>query len=186
MLGVDNTSEVLYHYLRALHVKVSTMTVHRLLDTPLGNSMRDISDALDSLHVSNAAYQLPKEYLDELEAPCIVIMNDNDSPFCLIEKIEENAYHPISQPTPESKQTAILTEMDRHCISGRSDGKYYSGEKLQAERYSNVDSTPPTFVSRYHCYFTDTIQHKAQLLNRNITLFSYIMHRASYIFRNII
>ena len=65
------------------------MTVHRLLDTPLGNSMRDISDALDSLHVSNAAYQLPKEYLDELEAPCIVIMNDNDSPFCLIEKIEE-------------------------------------------------------------------------------------------------
>lgn len=89
MLGVDNTSEVLYHYLRALHVKVSTMTVHRLLDTPLGNSMRDISDALDSLHVSNAAYQLPKEYLDELEAPCIVIMNDNDSPFCLIEKIEE-------------------------------------------------------------------------------------------------
>ena len=89
MLGVDNTSEVLYHYLRALHVKVSTMTVHRLLDTPLGNSMRDISDALDSLHVSNAAYQLPKEYLDELEAPCIVVMNDNDSPFCLIEKIEE-------------------------------------------------------------------------------------------------
>lgn len=89
MLGVDNTSEVLYHYLRALHVKVSTMTVHRLLDTPLGNSMRGISDALDSLHVSNAAYQLPKEYLDELEAPCIVIMNDNDSPFCLIEKIEE-------------------------------------------------------------------------------------------------
>ena len=89
MLGVDNTSEVLYHYLRALHVKVSTMTVHRLLDTPLGNSMRDISDALDSLHVSNAAYQLPKEYLDELEATCIVIMNDNDSPFCLIEKIEE-------------------------------------------------------------------------------------------------
>lgn len=89
MLEVDNTSEVLYHYLRALHVKVSTMTVHRLLDTPLGNSMRDISDALDSLHVSNAAYQLPKEYLDELEAPCIVIMNDNDSPFCLIEKIEE-------------------------------------------------------------------------------------------------
>lgn len=162
------------------------MTVHRLLDTPLGNSMRDISDALDSLHVSNAAYQLPKEYLDELEAPCIVIMNDNDSPFCLIEKIEETHITLSHSQRLESKQTAILTEMDRHCISGRSDGKYYSGEKLQAERYSNVDSTPPTFVSRYHCYFTDTIQHKAQLLNRNITLFSYIMHRASYIFRNII
>jgi uncharacterized membrane protein len=90
MLGVDNTSEVLYHYLRALHVKVSTMTLlHRLLDTPVGNQHAGHQYALDSLHVSNAAYQLPKEYLDELEAPCIVIMNDNDSPFCLIEKIEE-------------------------------------------------------------------------------------------------
>ena len=49
MSGVDNTSEVFYHYLRALHVKVSKMTVHRLLDNPLGNSMRGISDALDSL-----------------------------------------------------------------------------------------------------------------------------------------
>lgn len=48
MLGVDNTGKVLYHYLRALHVKVSKTTVYRLLDTPLGNSMRGISDALDS------------------------------------------------------------------------------------------------------------------------------------------
>ena len=52
MLGVDNTSEILYHYLRELHVKVSKMTVHRLLDNPLGNSMRGISDALDSLHIN--------------------------------------------------------------------------------------------------------------------------------------
>ena len=89
MLGVDNTGKVLYHYLLALHVKVSRTTVYRLLNTPLGNSMRGISDALDSLHINNAAYQLPKEYLDELEAPCIVVMNDNDSPFCLIEKIED-------------------------------------------------------------------------------------------------
>lgn len=74
MLGVDNTSEILYHYLRELHVKVSKMTVHRLLDNPLGNSMRGISDALDSLHINNAVYQLPKEYLEKLEAPCIMIM----------------------------------------------------------------------------------------------------------------
>ena len=66
MLEVDNTSEVLYHYLHALHVKVSKMTIHRLLDNPLGNSMRGISDALDSLHINNAVYQLPKEFLDKL------------------------------------------------------------------------------------------------------------------------
>lgn len=64
MLGVDNTSEILYHYLRELHVKVSKMTVHRLLDNPLGNSMRGISDALDSLHISIMRYiNFPKNIL---------------------------------------------------------------------------------------------------------------------------
>lgn len=45
MTEVDNTAIVLYHYLRALSVKVSRGTVHRLLDTPLGDSIRGISDA---------------------------------------------------------------------------------------------------------------------------------------------
>ena len=89
MLEVDNTSGILYHYLRALHVKVSKMTVRRLLDNPLGNSMRSISDALDSLHINNAVYQLPTEYFDKLESPFIAVTNDNDSPFCLVEEIEE-------------------------------------------------------------------------------------------------
>lgn len=97
MSGVDNTSEVFYHYLRALHVKVSKMTVHRLLDNPLGNSMRGISDALDSLHINNAVYQLPTEYFDKLESPFIAVTSDNDSPFCLVEEIEE-AYITIIIP----------------------------------------------------------------------------------------
>ena len=97
MSGVDNTSEVFYHYLRALHVKVSKMTVHRLLDNPLGNSMRGISDALDSLHINNAVYQLPTEYFDKLESPFIAVTSDNDSPFCLVEEIEE-AYITITIP----------------------------------------------------------------------------------------
>lgn len=59
MIEVDNTSIVLYHYLRALSVKVSRSTVHRLLDTPLGDSIRGISDALDILHVKNEVYKLP-------------------------------------------------------------------------------------------------------------------------------
>ena len=97
MLEVDNTSGILYHYLRALHVKVSKMTVRRLLDNPLGNSMRSISDALDSLHINNAVYQLPTEYFGKLESPFIAVTNDNDSPFCLVEKIEE-AYITITIP----------------------------------------------------------------------------------------
>ena len=89
MLGVDNTSRILYHYLRVLHVKVSKVTVRRLLDNPLGNSMRGISDALDTLHINNAVYQLPAEYFDKLESPLIAVTNDNDSPFCLVEKMEK-------------------------------------------------------------------------------------------------
>lgn len=53
MTAVDHTGTVLYHYLRALSVKVSRSTVHRLLDTPVGNSMRGISDALDALHIKS-------------------------------------------------------------------------------------------------------------------------------------
>ena len=58
MLGVDNaTSEVVHHFLRSLTVKVSRTTVCRLLDSPLGNTMQGISDALNALHVNNVVYQ---------------------------------------------------------------------------------------------------------------------------------
>lgn len=54
MLGVDNaTSEVVHHFLRSLTVKVSRTTVCRLLDSPLGNTMQGISDALNALHVNS-------------------------------------------------------------------------------------------------------------------------------------
>lgn len=44
MMTVNNTGIVLYRYLQALSVEVSRGTVHRLLDTPAGNSLRGISD----------------------------------------------------------------------------------------------------------------------------------------------
>lgn len=72
MAEVDNIAVVLYHYLRVLSVKVSRSTVHRLLDTPLGGSIRSISDALDMLHVKNEVYQLPSsDYFLQLESPFI-------------------------------------------------------------------------------------------------------------------
>lgn len=91
MLGVDNTSEVLYHYLRALHVKVSKMTVHRLLNTPVGNSMRGISDALDSLHIKNEVYQLPPSanYFFQLDTPFITMLQVDNNPFCAVTKKDD-------------------------------------------------------------------------------------------------
>ena len=75
MAEVDNTTVVLYHYLRVLSVRVSRSTVHRLLDTPLGDSIRGISDALDMLHVKNEVYQLPSsDYFSQLESLFITML----------------------------------------------------------------------------------------------------------------
>lgn len=87
MTEVDNTSTVLYRYLRTLSVKASRGTVHHLLNTPVGDSMRGISDALDALHIKNEVYQLPShEYFSQLEAPFITMLQVDKSPFCVVTK----------------------------------------------------------------------------------------------------
>ena len=87
MAEVDNIAVVLYHYLRLLSVKVSRSTVHRLLDTPLGDSIRGISDALDVLHVKNEVYQLPSsDYFSQLESPFITMLKVDKNPFCIVAK----------------------------------------------------------------------------------------------------
>ena len=90
MAEVDNIAVVLYHYLRLLSVKVSRSTVHRLLDTPLGDSIRGISDALDVLHVKNEVYQLPShDYFPQLEAPFITILKVDRNQFCVVTKKDD-------------------------------------------------------------------------------------------------
>ena len=80
MAEVDNTTVVLYHYLRVLSVRVSRSTVHRLLDTPLGDSIRGISDALDML-------QLPSsDYFSQLESLFITMLKVDKKIFCVVTK----------------------------------------------------------------------------------------------------
>ena len=87
MAEVDNTAIVLYCYLRALSVKVSRSTVRRLLDTPLGDGIRGISDALDMLLVKNEVYQLPSsDYFLQLESPFITMLKVDRNPFCVVTK----------------------------------------------------------------------------------------------------
>lgn len=86
MTAVDYTSTVLYHYLRALSVRVSRATVRRLLDTPVAGSMRSLSDALDALHVKNEVYQLPPspDYFGQLEAPFVTMLQVESDPYCVV------------------------------------------------------------------------------------------------------
>lgn len=87
MTEVDNTKTVLYSYLQTLSVKVSRSTVHHLLNTPVGDSMRGISDALDALHIKNEVYQLPShEYFSQLDAPFITMLQVDKNPFCVVTK----------------------------------------------------------------------------------------------------
>lgn len=83
---MTDTVSLLYRYLRLLSVRVDRGTVRRLLAHPLGDSLRGLSDALDALGVKNAAYQLPAEYLDQVEAPFIAVTREEAHPFCLVEQ----------------------------------------------------------------------------------------------------
>lgn len=134
MLGVDNaTSEVVHHFLRSLTVKVSRTTVCRLLDSPLGNTMQGISDALNALHVNNVVYQLQPKYLEKLHGPFITQLETSHSTFCLVEKIErdrliittaEVSHMPISRKlfahqwtgTVLFGETTSKTVCESHCL----------------------------------------------------------------------
>lgn len=139
MSEVDNTSRILYHYLRALHVKVSKMTVRRLLDNPLGNSMRGISDALDALHIRNEVYQLPKDYLDKLEGSCIAVTTDNHAPYCLIEKIDKESIT-LTMPSARHKNVSKQQFLQK-----------WTGGVLMAELTENT-------IKEKYCMLRDIIE----------------------------
>lgn len=88
MTEVDNIHFVLCCFLRALSVKVSRSTLSHLLDTPVGSSMRGISDALDALRIRNEVYQLPPtaEYFSQVEAPFITMLQVDKNPFRVVTK----------------------------------------------------------------------------------------------------
>ena len=91
MREVGNTYNILYRYLRALSVEVSYATVNRLLATPVGNTMRGMSDTLDRLKIENSVYQLPSgDYFNQLEAPFIAMLNSSTHPFCTVVSKEAN------------------------------------------------------------------------------------------------
>lgn len=93
MTAVDYTSTILYHYLRALSVRVSRATVRRLLDTPVAGSMRSLSDALDALRVKNEVYQLPPspDYFGQLEAPFVTMLRQESDPYCVVTGRDDTA-----------------------------------------------------------------------------------------------
>lgn len=87
MPGIDHTTYILYRYLKELSVKISYGSVRQSLDTPMGNTLRGISDALDEFHIVHEVYQLPAEYLKELECPFISVIQNGH--FCIVKNMNE-------------------------------------------------------------------------------------------------
>lgn len=77
--------QIFKRYLLELGIRIPNSEVRRLLDTPIGYTLRGISDALDSLHIENTAYHLPSdEYLSELEFPYLMLLLNANEPVAVI------------------------------------------------------------------------------------------------------
>lgn len=129
-MEVTRTMNVLYAYLSLLSVKVSKPTVRNLLNTPVGDSIRGISDALDELHIDNEVYQLPADLLEKLNTPFIAALHSPKFPFCVVEKIEEGqigiigdsfTHHRIPKTVFLKKWTgaALVGEVTEQTVSER-------------------------------------------------------------------
>lgn len=62
----------LQQFLGMLNISVPKAVIRQLLDSPVGYTVRGVSDTLDALGVHNEVYHLPKEYLNQLTPPFLV------------------------------------------------------------------------------------------------------------------
>lgn len=100
MPGIDHTTYILYRYLKELSVKISYGSIRQSLDTPMGNTLREISDALDEFHIVHEVYQLPAEYLKELECPFLSAIQNGH--FCIVKNMNEKEVTLISDKGKKS------------------------------------------------------------------------------------
>lgn len=70
--------------LKTINVNVPNKVIRHLLDTPVGMTVRGISDALDALHISNEVYRLPEKYLSEIAYPYMMVLPNRQNPFNII------------------------------------------------------------------------------------------------------
>ena len=81
---MNQTYNILKELLHILGVEVPNIVIKHMLDTPVGNTMRGISDALDSLYIENNVYNLPEEYLSELRYPYLMVLPHRKDTFAII------------------------------------------------------------------------------------------------------
>ncbi|MBQ8712596.1 MAG: hypothetical protein IJ551_07240, partial [Prevotella sp.] len=77
--------------LNVMDVQVPHAVIAKLLDTPVGQTIRGISDALDALNIRNEVYQLPRELLQELPTPFLTVLPRQTQQFYIVTQVNSQA-----------------------------------------------------------------------------------------------
>lgn len=108
---IDNKVYILSLYLRSLGIRIPMRIVQENLDTPIANTVRGISYALDCLHIQHDVYQIPKEYFDQIDSSFITTLND-DERYCMLKRINDGNFQ-ISYSLFEKKSLTINEFLDK-------------------------------------------------------------------------
>lgn len=132
MQEFDHTTYILYRYLKELSIRISYESIKQSLDTPMGSTLRGMSDTLDKFHIEHEVYQLPAEYLQKLEYPFIATIQNGH--FCIVKNIKGKEVTLISDNKKESSVSLdfFLTIWTGIALTIRS------SQKIQQEPYYRI------------------------------------------------
>lgn len=81
---------IIQQFLQALGISVPSAVIWKLIDTPVGLSIRGISDTLDKLNINNQVYHIPIDYIYELPIPFIAFFPHENEPFQLVTAVSKD------------------------------------------------------------------------------------------------
>lgn len=124
-----NTTDIIQQFLGTLHICVPRSVIRQKLNTPLGHTIRGISDALDAIGIHNDVFQLPKEYFQELEPPFLVSMPRQPQP-----------YHVVTHIGKQSVSLLGEQDMSLERFLKKWNGVALIAEKTEKPQYTTISS----------------------------------------------
>lgn len=86
---IDNKLNILSLYLKSLSISIPMRTIQESLDTPIAETVRGISYALDTLNIKHDVYQIPIEYFDKIDCDFISMLH-GDKRYCIVHKTNKD------------------------------------------------------------------------------------------------
>ena len=86
---IDNKVNILSIYLNSLRIHIPMKVIQESLDSPIVDTVRGISYALDCLNVKHDVYQIPLEYFDEIDSDFISMLH-GDKRYSIVHRVSKN------------------------------------------------------------------------------------------------